>query len=251
MRERWRHEIRNERGSQAATEDGVRLKRIAKHWLDAPSCIQDLWWHMGAELSRRRCYVDNMGPSTSGGVLRLDSVELKACCSQASVSLFVWSKQTRWCVHDVWSKHSSSVSSRKRLETGQTVELQCREVRQQVSDTVHVLEKVIPSARPMNISPGSVRFIDDDWTGRWIKLHGSEQPRAELRSSDNKSLDVKTSHGPSGIFENFWRDGTARIFNDTVCKTPESLTDVLQQNCSSLHFQFPKTNVHLSNVGRV
>ena len=87
VRERWRHQIRNERGSQATTEDGVRLKRIVKHWLDAPSCIQDLWWHMGAELSRRRCYVDNMGPSTPGGVLRSDSVELKACSSQALVGL--------------------------------------------------------------------------------------------------------------------------------------------------------------------
>ena len=73
VRARWRHQIRDERGSQATTEGDVRLETIAKHWLDAPSCIQDLWWHMGAELSRRRCYVDNMGPSTSG-VLRLDSV---------------------------------------------------------------------------------------------------------------------------------------------------------------------------------
>ena len=87
VRARWRHQIRDEKGDQSTTEGDVRLKRIAKHLLDAPSCIQHIKWHTGTELSRRHCCVDNMGPSTSGGVLRSDSVELEACSLQASVGL--------------------------------------------------------------------------------------------------------------------------------------------------------------------
>ena len=102
--ERWRHEIRNERGSQAATEDGVRLKRIAKHWLDAPSCIQDLWWHTGCRtestsLLRRQHGTEHVRRSSALGLGRVESLLFTSFSE-----LVVWSKQTRWCVHDVWSK---------------------------------------------------------------------------------------------------------------------------------------------------